>query len=52
MIEVTDNGGSIDVTYTDGDGDSATATVVGESLSSVKDRKEEIVSAHNLRDKV
>ena len=50
-VEITDDGGSVIVTYKDGSGNSAKAIVVGESAESVRDRAQEIVDAHNLKEK-
>jgi hypothetical protein len=47
----TDNGDTVTVTYRDGDGNSASATVIGESATSVKNRRQEIVDAHDLESK-
>lgn len=48
-IEVSESGSAVEVTYRDGSDNSATATVVGESLSSVESRAEEIVESHSLK---
>jgi len=50
-INVSNEGNVIVVEYISEDGSVAEATVVGESLTSVKNRKEEIVDTHNLRNK-
>jgi hypothetical protein len=47
-IEITSTNGAVVVTYTNSDGKSASAVVVGESETSVKERKEQIVDAHDL----
>ncbi len=50
-VEITDLGDGVRVKYEDDDGNSASALVVGESASSVQDRAQEVVDAHNLEDK-
>jgi len=50
-IEITDLGNAVKVTYKDGNGNQASATVVGESASLVKERADEIVNNHNLEEK-
>jgi hypothetical protein len=51
MIDVTELERSVEVTYKDGDGNSASAVVIGEPLSDVEARAEEIAEAHNLKEK-
>ena len=48
--EVVDGGNSVKVIFTDSDGNSARATVVGESVESVESRIDEIIEANNLRE--
>ena len=50
-IEITDNNNSVTVTYNGENGGSASAVVIGESISSIEGRKQEIVDAHNLKAK-
>jgi hypothetical protein len=49
-IEISDEDTQVRVTYRDGDGNTASAFVVGASAAEVKDRVEEIVDAHNLKE--
>lgn len=49
-VEITKNGDCVEVKYVS-DAGSATAVVVGESVSTVKDRSQEIVEAHDLQSK-
>jgi hypothetical protein len=51
MIDITDYGDSIEVTFEDDHGNRASAVVVGDSLDSVRERSEEIVETHNLRER-
>jgi len=50
-INVTETESGIKVTYQDADGNEASATVVGESLSSVQDRSDKIADIHDLEAK-
>lgn len=50
-VEITDDGSSVEVTFVASNGGRASAVVVGETVSSVKERSGEIVSKHNLEEK-
>lgn len=47
-VEITDIGNSVELRYIADNGGEATATVVGESATDVKNRSQEIVDVHNL----